>query len=1164
MPAERPTRTAGIEVPITTKVDKRSTKQAHSDLKSLYKDLSKFDVTWKGIGKQASLNVKEINKISTAAAQLSKKLSQAARESFSKLHGLSNQLEKAQSKAAKLSKEYGKAEPGRRKEIGEELEVLQSSISDLNKQVELQKKNTQKYNGQLERGLKVQNKNIAVLQKAADYNPKDVLHDMFANLKGGDIKGVLSTLVKGGVGKYARGASARAEAVGGPAGAAMQAGAGSMLGTLGTAAVALGAAAAAIGVIVKLIAAASSHMTDLNKALLSGGGFVNDFVSSTASYKGTVDEMRNAAIGMRGEVMKYGMTSEDVLKTINAFSKESTGSLLKTHDTLVRLGKGDVQVGMKEFAETAMVYGKALNMEASEVGSMMGKFVNDMGYGADQVQHLMGNIVQAAATSNMPMTKFMDIFRQVIPDVELYQNRIEELTGVIKLLSKTMSAKDVKNFMDAFSRGFKGQDFRSRLKTMLIVGEGRVSSALATDFKNKAQTIAQSWEQYGIQPDEFVKAMQGGEKTMAALVTKAQAAASKKGGIIAGEQISNAMKLAGYEGARRKGGLSTVTAMRGAGAVATYKIIKDLSQRLSTGFDGLSEHVIQQKGISDQQYEALRTMHQTMEAQQDMLKTYGKTNSKSMNKALRETIQLRKYGKIDANAAVDLKEATEEDLIAAAEKSNEELASTKKKASDLATAQYDVTSSIGDKIENIVGFLLEKLYQLMTGVLDAINGLLSWSISGVGDKARVADVKSIAAEVKSSNKELIAKQPEAGAMIDDISAAITEGIGAGKTGEDLARLVAQNKTMQASLQKAEDTPGGISTLAEQVKDLAEKTGSSKDEAENVRAGFLMAMQKGDFAGALTKIPGDMHKNLMWLVGRMQRSGFVPDKKDIERMVLKRPDAKATETWQERKAREEHEALMQERGDIDVLGQPMGTGVSETLPPLTPSGGTPETPAAAMSTGAPGASSTPTAPGGATPAEHKESVTASVDAAQTAKDSLDTQEDAADKQDDIYGGVKDVAGMLKKGIMFNNSWMTNKYKNVLKEASLMSLRTALTEQLVGYAKLWEDKDGFREALADAGDELMDKGGLKSGLAGLSDKGSITGLLQKVRDPGWNPAQAAAVARMGTPATGHAAGASAGAVSAPKGADHSTTNVTVNAQGTSASQVASMVEDNMSHS
>jgi len=605
MPARR--EKIGVTVPVRMEVDERSAAEVR-------KKLSRMKADWKEVSKASKLSVKEIKNITTAAEAFSSKLSKGAQASFKEFAKLGDELDDARQKAAALRDQMMRTKgAAAKKSVGAEFEAVKKQIVGLNKQIAAQKKSSKGYGSELKSVIKAQRRYRASLEKAASYTGKNMLSDITSGLRRGG-KGGFGRIL-GAVGKRVHGAAAKravAAGAGAAPGAAGAAGGAAMMGGLSRAVMGLSksvpylaAAAAAIGVLWKVLAAASEHQTKLNKALLEGTGTANDFVKNTQDYKDVLDELRNAAIDNAGSMLKFGADSEASLKIVNQFARESTGSLIKTRDTLASLGAGDVRRGMNEFARNAIAYGKALGMESTDVASMMGKFVSETGYSAGLVQDAMGNIVRSAATANMPMTKFMDIFRRVLPDVELYQNRLEELTGTIKLLSKAMSPKDVQRFMDAFAKGFKGVDFKQRLKTVLITGTGFVSKALSKDFESKAQVMARNFAKWARPGEditaEFQKAYKGGEKSMGDFVAKMQGRAAREGEKISGTVIGDAMKLASYEATRRKGGaLNMATAMRGGGMLATYKILKQLSQSFTKGFDGLSEHVIRQLGIGSE------------------------------------------------------------------------------------------------------------------------------------------------------------------------------------------------------------------------------------------------------------------------------------------------------------------------------------------------------------------------------------------------------------------------------------------------------------------------------------------------------------------------------------------------------------------------------------
>jgi len=86
---------------------------------------------------------------------------------------------------------------------------------------------------------------------------------------------------------------------------------------------------------------------------------------------------------------------------------------------------------------------------------------------------------------------------------------------------------------------------------------------------------------------------------------------------------------------------------------------------------------------------------------------------------------------------------------------------------------------------------------------------------------------------------------------------------------------------------------------------------------------------------------------------------------------------------------------------------------------------------------------------------------------------DAQEKTVDGGENVYDGINDVVGILKKGIILNQPFLTGKYKNVLKEATLDSFNTALRDFAVIEAKLQTDS-GFAQDLAKSGQDIADAG------------------------------------------------------------------------------------------
>lgn len=656
---------------------------------------------------------------------------------------------------------------------------------------------------------------------------------------------------------------------------------------------ALTVAAAAITAVAQAFMIASENQTRLNRALLDGSGTASDFGQSVGDYRGAVQELNQGVLDSARSFLTLGANSEQVAKTLSSFSRESSGSMVRLRNEMASLGgKDGVAGGIKVFYQAAHSYGSALNMSAEQTGELMGKISQEMGKTAQGSIDSMSAIVKAAATSNMPMARFMEIFHQVIPGVELYQNRLEELTGTIKLLSKSMSPKDVKNFMDAFSNGFKGTSFRDRLKTALVVGVGTVNKALGDDFEAKIKSMADS---IGVNAQDMWKAAQKGEKGMADFLTAQEVA----GKVFTGTQKGEAMKLSMYERSRQRGGaLNTAEAMPAAGMMATYKIIQGLSHRFAGNESGLREHVTKQMGVSDAQYDAVRAMENSMyKFKSELQQSGGQLQSKSLQEALEKIIteRLQEKGQFsEENLKKALTSAGDEDIIKAAELSNY-MEKSMPKALNMAEEQYNMTSSLTDKVKNVVGYLLEQIASSLNSAVDVLNDILMWFMDDKDNVRASRAVEKLADDMISFNKEKFSGKEFTGAkeMMKSAASVLSKVASEGKGGRDASNALYESDVFD--LDKVQ------SLTAQDYDAIMEKITGRKGEG-----GFLADKAKGptgikDMFDAL----GDMDpggQSLMRFTEYMAQVGKISENAKVEAagLVRSRPGAAEPKTVEDLK------------------------------------------------------------------------------------------------------------------------------------------------------------------------------------------------------------------------------------------------------------------------
>lgn len=1139
---------AGITMPITATLDQRSITNVVKQIGEIDKRLKPTLKRFQDIAATATLNVKNINKLSEGIAGFTKGLSNAAKQSVQKLSALGDEIGSLQDQAESLKDKWAAAPEGKEKATAhKELTNLNERIGKLNSEFGKEQKYLQKFGGELKKATDAAGKNIDTLKRSAAYGGKEFSKDFAGGLQKmfsggkegfvGGLKDLISSTGKGAVGVRARGVEAAAMAKGGAGGAADMAAAGGQLAKVGGT---LAVVALAIGAVVAVIKAASDHMTKLNKALIDGVGSAGDLVMASGEYRKSVQSLVSDTISARNELLRFGTTSEQSLKIISTFAKESTGSLGKTRMALEALGEGSARTGILEFTKAAVGYGKALGMEATDVASMMGKFVSEAGYGATQVTDLMGNIVQAAAHANMPLTKFMGIFHSVIPDLELYQNRMEELTGTIRLLSKTMSAKDVKNFMDAFAKGFKGTDFKQRMRAMFIadskMGKDFTSGVLKKDFEMKANVLGDTLAKQGfLAAGEFAEAFKQGKVTE--VLAKAQAAASKKGMEVSGATIGDAMKLAGYEASRKKGGLGVVTAMSGAGMYGTYKILKAQSQAFTTGFDGIAEHVIKATGVTEQQYDALRTMEQSMEVQKGVIQKYGKTNSKSMNNALREAIRARKIAAGEKAEVINLKEFTEEDLFQAAEIANGEKAE-REKAINLAAEQYDMTSSVADKLENYIGFLLEKIYQTLQPMLDVISDMWAWISGSKAEKESIKSMKKFTDAVEQNTSYSKEQKAHTKAVSE------TMGKSMGKSSYDAASdfwnvIGGKFKPLEPDkIKKLIKVGVGDQSI------VGEDKASEDKRTQAMIDGIYDSLQSGSVYDAMAKMKeaGMSSTEQKELLGKMG-AYLEATETSIEKTTLKRESKtktyKGLEASRIAKVNEDLEVLE----DLDVapakaIGAPVPVGKEIEAGTEAP---TAKEIAEAKALGAPAKKSAET-----TSAPVVDTITSDLKPVSEEHVKVATaQLEAAEDQN----------ALLKKGVKFEQSFLNTKFKNVTKEATRKAFDDSLRDFTFVLARLIHDPE-YAKSLGDTEARKLKW----EDIVASSDEGA----LKKAKEAAW--AKGTMQFQAGGPVpTDMTAKVHGGEFVVPKGgalvAGGKTLNqnITIYAQGVSANEIAIKIDE-----
>lgn len=1117
-----------ITIPVVPKLEERGTATFWKEIRDLEKNLKKIDVGFKKTSTTAAQNIRQIKNMSKAAQNFERQLSTGTKDVLTQLGSLSRKIEREQKKASKAKAGAESAESEEEKQKFEaELADSIAMMAKYNKQVDDLAKAKKKELSTVKEISKAQTDYL----KGLRYSGKELKSDLKnagKNLLSGTGSGLISgvsSLFKTGM-KGARsigGAYLEKKIEKGEGGDAKSLAVKGLVGTVG----AIGGLVGALSAFMEMLKKASDHMSMLNKALIDGTGLANDFGQSAEQYRKNVDDLRNATINAAGDLLRFGMNSEKAMGAINAFGKAATGSISQTKRMIQQLGGGDLQKGVEQFSKTAIVYGKALGMEANDVAKMMGDFVSDIGYSHENVIGVMGDIVKTAATANIPVHKMMDVFRDVIPNVDLFTNRMEQLTGTIKLLSKTMDPKAMKNFMQSMGKGFDQLDFRQRLKMALVIGPAKVGKILEKDFTASGEAIGKEFGTLGSEVQSALKAADP-VKAMAEVAAKATAMG------VTPSAIGQAQELARNMASLKKGNvLDTATAMRGAGMYARMSMLEEYAGKFTGGdLSGIGEHVAKQLGVSESEYKSILALRDNMAMYQASIAKTGKTSSKSMNANLIKAYKLSKAGTKEAQQSdEEIEKRLQEMAQSSDNKPLQELLkqagsmqisdsqAQKESLEDMAVEQYNITASISDKMESVVGYFLEKIFstlQPMLSVLndffDAVTGDQSKKADAIKHKQEMAFQADAAKTAEMNQKNLL----NANTTLNEQQKK--------QASSSLAGMTALIKSTSSTADWMDDASSGKSGLGTQLKPILDQVGKmSVEQFELQQKQFGGQVFRGDpeqdkrFKDILVKIEeakksGDMKKvgelqaqatktaseSLAWIKdqegGRVKMmntlgslasgiavsGGGVGSIGEVNAMVSNR---KMTDA--QKKAAD----IVSERGDLDQdFAKKIFAGTNLTVPAA----------AAAVSSTAPAAVPAAAAKLGVSASEYEDiknlkgplqpsPAGGPVELPPVVIENLDP--DAEAKRADMqYEAMSDTLSLLKKGTRMEQTWFNTKYIKGMTEAVEKGVTRPLTDHALLMARMWDDPTfrkqlvGWDESSPDWRDQVY-----KFGMGGLSGVG-----------------------------------------------------------------------------
>lgn len=468
--------------------------------------------------------------------------------------------------------------------------------------------------------------------------------------------------------------------------------------------------------IVKLFIDAEAQAKEFQKSILDSASTSEFFYSNMRNANSAAEDLNVTLKTVRDTSHDFsfnnawGIMAEDhakILNTLNqegvslkALQMEAVGAAAATGKT-VRTAE-DAREALtsyqQELVATSIAYSRALGIPLQEINQMQGEMMTDLGMSLQDTKNAFHEVTRSAAESGVASNKFFAMIRGVSQDLSMYNTRMGDAVKILGLMNKVMNPKNASKFFQTVTQGLKNMGQDDRLRLNLLTGgragedikkdiarkqsdlAGTIGKTLGMDSKQVQSDLADPKKAQGIW-DALAKAApeRVGSLREAHLETKIDASAAKKGVYGQAFAMENAsagtaldiMKkaLVGWGGGKNL--------QDGAGSIGMTKMAENL-------------------GIGTEQLRNMMKLEAALEEQKQALVAKGTVTQKQADEMSSNEL----FDKLDKGTQEQLKNA------------NEEI--------NYAKQQTELTDTVIKKLERLIQFLMNQVYNAMTGIWDTI------------------------------------------------------------------------------------------------------------------------------------------------------------------------------------------------------------------------------------------------------------------------------------------------------------------------------------------------------------------------------------------------------------------------------------------------------------
>lgn len=554
--------------------------------------------------------------------------------------------------------------------------------------------------------------------------------------------------------------------------------------------------------IVKLFLDLDAQAKDFNKSILQSAGTA-EFLSQAggdadfaySKLDSTLRGVRDAAYSL--DNIQWGIMPDDYKSMLNTLNQE--GVSLRTIGLEAERSGKSVQEFTSELAHVSVAYSRAFGVPIQQINELQAEMMTEMGIGLDQTKLSFQQMTRSADEAGMSGNKFFAMIRSVSQDLSLWGTRMEDAVKLLGRLGQVMNPRNAQKFMQTATQGLKNMGRSERLRLTLLTGQGKMGKLVERDTKRKAAGIAKS---LGMTTEDLISKMNkegpaGLENAIQSLPKEMQGATREALQDMNLQQKRSKKGVFGLSGAARTmGPLGAMEALKDAitrfsGGGPNKKLV-DSAGEIST------EMMAENLGVSEEQLDAMIKLESSLDTQREVLKNQLASGDAKQQDAAREA--LKKAGitaKTDEELRKSIDGAGYDEIMDTMSEGDKMLAEGATKQEVFAKQQADLQTSMLQKMEMMLNFIMNQIYDALIDIWDAVTSLTSF-----GGDTNARDLKK--AMYRNRDPSLAKAYNEAGGDAYKMKGNI---IGKGGLGDALAKALNNARNAKTDGEKAAANSG---------------------------------------------------------------------------------------------------------------------------------------------------------------------------------------------------------------------------------------------------------------------------------------------------------------------------------------------------------------------